>query len=97
MEGDVGGDRDSLNLNSEDQKQDVNWNWTIGGSQAKWGKQGLDLFLGVSCGFGALQSADQSGTHLARYHPKGCWQGQSDEFITPHLRNVMCWGKTQPI
>lgn len=39
---------DSLNLNFGDQKQDVNWNGTINGSNAKWGKQVLNMFLGVS-------------------------------------------------
>ena len=48
MEEGVGGDRDSLNVNFEDQKQDVNGNGTIGEFDAKWGKQVLNLFLGVS-------------------------------------------------
>lgn len=65
MEEGVGGDRDSVNLNFEDQKQDVNWNGTMGGSDAKWGKRGLKVFLGDSRGFGALRLADHSGTHWA--------------------------------
>ena len=32
----------------------MRWNGTMGGSEAKWGKQSGDLFLGVSGCFGVL-------------------------------------------
>lgn len=73
---------DSLNLNFGDQKQDVNWNGTINGSNAKWGKQVLNMFLGVSWGFGALLSADHSGTHWAHINIRVAGQ---DEVISLSL------------
>lgn len=46
------GETDSLNLNFEDLKWDVNWTGISGESDAEWGQQGLILFLRVSRGSG---------------------------------------------
>lgn len=67
------GDRDSSNLNFENQKWGVRWNGTTGGSDAKWAKLSLDLFWGC---LEALRTYP-----FGTWDPKGCGQGQSDVFI----------------